>query len=418
MKLSTAILLTAYAGIMETSGSEISSKSRMGTKLLKSARRLDQNQGDDDNIDYSWMGDFSLKFIGCHHVAQWNAEVDDENEVRIASQRFVRFQLCPTDSCHARKRFGCTGAHGDYVVDMDTFVQVHLQNEQEIKQENCELQMQSCGCNEERKLEENGGDDCLSNCYYDAGMGYCMNDEENENNFLQQYAVCNEYDNGQGDNNAVQYYIGPYCAEQGGAVNLGMFIDNTCTTFADDSGGLDTYKGLTAGGILPYSSESWISNECQSCQKSNYYQDDEGALREMCEELYPTAGKCEYKLENVIENSNNDACNWIHGIGMLPIKSNGIIHAEYHGTLKAAIAIAFFALTFILLSFYVCYLRSKIVQDEIARIMNRAQNRRKAKKSRYQDLNEPYKKKKKKSFFGWTSRIFKKKKSKNRESFI
>ena len=32
----------------------------------------------------------------------------------------------------------------------------------------------------------------------------------------------------------VQYYIGPYCAEQGGEIRLGVFNDDTCTVFADD----------------------------------------------------------------------------------------------------------------------------------------------------------------------------------------
>jgi hypothetical protein len=54
---------------------------------------------------------------------------------------------------------------------MDTFVQAHLANEQEVKEENCQLQAQNCGCDEERKLEEAGDDNnCLYNCYYNAGM--------------------------------------------------------------------------------------------------------------------------------------------------------------------------------------------------------------------------------------------------------
>ena len=389
----------------------------MGLTLLNGARRLEENGDDGEqenyNNDYTWMEDFSLKFLGCHHVAQWNADAEDQDQVRIESQKFVRFRLCPSSKCSSQKAVGCTTGYGDYVVDMDTFVQAHLANEQEVKEENCQLQAQNCGCDEERKLEEAGDDNnCLYNCYYNAGMKDCM-EEDDELDFIQKYAACDQYgydENGDDgrrklEEDAVQYYIGPYCADQGGEVVLGMFTEDSCTTFADNYGGNKAYEEMT-GNSLPYSSKSLIDSECRSCLKTSYYQDDneEGTVREVCEDVYQYAGKCEHRLYNVLENPNDNACNWIHGIRILPITSNGVIHAHYHGTLKAAIAIAFFSLLFVLFAFYVYFLKQKVATMTAAASAV-------AQKNRNVQLSQPYKKKRRLSF-GWISRVFKRKKDK------
>ena len=421
MKLSIGLLLTAISASMASSSvGPITADSKMGLKLLKHARQLEEGDGENDAQDYyqqdtTWMEDYSLKFIGCHQVAQWNENADEEEDaVRIQTQRYVRFRLCQSQHCVADRAVGCSSSYGDYVVDMDTFVAAHLENQQDMLESNCETQAETCSC-DERRLEEGDQENCLSNCYYDAGMSQCV-DGQNDLEFLEKYATCTAYENegndrrrklndAEGDEAEEEYYIGPYCADQGGEVVLGMFTEDSCTTFADNYGGNKAYEEMT-GNSLPYSSKSLIDSECRSCLKTSYYQDDneEGTVREVCEDVYQYAGKCEHRLYNVLENPNDNACNWIHGIRILPITSNGVIHAHYHGTLKAAIAIAFFSLLFVLFAFYVYFLKQKVATMTAAASAV-------AQKNRNVQLSQPYKKKRRLSF-GWISRVFKRKKDK------
>merc|ERR1711862_21938 len=59
----------------------------------------------------------------------------------------------------------------------------------------------------------------------------------------------------------VQYFLGSYCAEQGGAIYLGLFTDDTCSTFADEFGGKQSYYQLS-GEELPFGSSNIVSMDC------------------------------------------------------------------------------------------------------------------------------------------------------------
>jgi len=400
----------------------ITADSKMGLKLLKHARQLEEGEGEGDENDaqdyyqgnITWVEDYSLKFIGCHQVAQWNDNADEEEDaVRLETKRYVRFRLCQSSHCVADRAVGCSSSYGDYVVDMDTFVAAYIDNQQDILEKNCQALAETCGC-EERRLEEGDQDDCYTNCYYNAGMSQCI-DGQNDAEFLEKYAACNKYENeNQGDDRRrklddaeKEYYIGPYCADQGGEVVLGMFTDNTCTSFADAYGGTATYAEMT-GSSLPYSATSMIDGECYSCKQASedYYGDYE--VSGICADTYQVSGKCETELRYHLSSVNQNACNWIHGIQITPIHSNGIIHARYHGSPKAAIVIAFFATFFVTLAFYISFLRSQIAMKK-ARYMASFRNEKRA-----ASPNKPRKMKKKFSF----SKLFKKKNKKTSESLL
>ena len=93
----------------------IQSTSRAGQFLLNRAQRL---LNGNENADYSYIAEYSIKFQGCHHVQQWNDNVDEESDVRIMTKRLARFRLCPTDQCSNDKSSGCTTKYGDYIVDV------------------------------------------------------------------------------------------------------------------------------------------------------------------------------------------------------------------------------------------------------------------------------------------------------------
>ena len=69
----------------------------------------------------------SLKFQGCYHTQQWNDEADDEDDVRISTQRLVRFRLCPSDSCTMESASGCSEGYGDYIIGMEEYLEAYFE---------------------------------------------------------------------------------------------------------------------------------------------------------------------------------------------------------------------------------------------------------------------------------------------------
>lgn len=373
MKLSLAILATVVSSTVGVTVDSISATSKMGQKLLSKARLLEEGEDEGENNedyyqenDMTWIEGFAIKFIGCNQIAQFNQNADGDNDVRIQTQKHVHFRLCPNRKCSNDSAYGCKAGYGDYIVDMDTFVEEYLDNVQNIKESVCANAKNNCDC--EGNDDEDG---CYNQCYYDAGYEQCI-EEEDAVVALEDYSACNEFayqggnDDGNGrklgdgDDNGNQYYIGPYCSAKGGGVVLGMFTDNTCTTAADSNYGLETFEAMT-GSALPYSSDPIVDKKCYTCDYTN--EDDGGEeVRETCANIYEVAGKCESRLSDTIPYPNEAACNYIHGLKVTPVKSNGIIYRPYHGTRKAAIAIAFFVTLFVLLAFYVCYLKERVKQ--------------------------------------------------------
>ena len=84
--------------------SAMTAESAVGQRVLSRSRRLDQ----DEEIDYTWVAGMSLKFQGCYHTQQWNEEADGDEDVRISTQRLVRFRLCPSDQCTMENAAGCS----------------------------------------------------------------------------------------------------------------------------------------------------------------------------------------------------------------------------------------------------------------------------------------------------------------------
>merc|ERR1712238_338804 len=154
-----------------------------------------------------------------------NAEADGEEDVRIMSKRLVRFRLCPSNTCTSSNAGGCDSGYGDYIIDMNIFIAAWMENKQEVQEYQCEYYAENvCGCD--------GGD-------------------QEEAFEVEEYMECANVDfENDDDGEDIEYFLGPYCADQGGKIYLGMFTDDTCTTFADSNGGQNTYRTL-AGSNLP-----------------------------------------------------------------------------------------------------------------------------------------------------------------------
>lgn len=359
--------------------------SPLGAKLMDKARKLENA----DEIDFTWVADFSIKFQGCHHVTQWNDDAEGEDDVRIETKRLIRFRLCPSDYCTAESAGGCTSDYGDYVIDMNTFLESYFEALEDYNEYRCQyLQEMVCDCqDDDGKGDDFDRDICEYDCYVANNAVECAennpyNDDEQEEaeEFDLAAAVeCQQVKFENQDNNnrrldqeeEVQYFMGPYCAEQGGAIYLGLFTDDTCSTFADSNGGASTYSQL-AGESLPYSAQTLISMDCFSCKEPADFnndgndQEDEDQVIEMCENIYEMSGKCESALEatGYVYSANENACNYISGIKV--VRKNGIItQVGTKANKTASIFIGIFAVAFVLLAAYVYYLKTKLDRASI-----------------------------------------------------
>ena len=354
MLVQMQILSFALLSLFASTVADLTSTSSAGKHLLNHARNLEGNQA----YDFSWVTNYSVKFQGCHHVAQWNEEAEDEEDVRIQTKRLVRFRMCPSGSCTDTKAAGCTSGYGDYVVDMGTFMDSWGQTVQQDNEYACEQAAYNCGCDDSDDKET-----CEYNCYVNQGLSYCIQNDENEAFNLEDYLECAQYGN---DNNGNAYYVGPYCAKQGGAIFLGLFTDDTCTTFADSNGGTSTFVS-TFGTSLPYASESMVGYECMSCKEPSNNQNyndaaDADEVRELCETVYNAAGKCESNM--AISYQNEAACQFIEGVKI--IRQDGVIEtSSSRSSTTATVFIVLFAIAFALLGGYVYYLKTKLDRAKI-----------------------------------------------------
>mmetsp|Transcript_33908 Transcript_33908/g.38575 ORF Transcript_33908/g.38575 Transcript_33908/m.38575 type:complete len:381 (+) Transcript_33908:86-1228(+) len=348
--------------------SEIKGNSALGMKLLSQARKLEQD-GEDE---VTWVVGYSLKFQGCHLVQQWNNDADEDDELRIEKKRLIRFRLCPTDSCTVSDAAGCGDGYGDYVLDLNTYIQAYYEMAEKQIEYDCEYYLNNqCDCNDDDgKGDDFDRDDCEYNCFYNAGKEQCI-DEDQENFDVEKYLACGqlelENENRKLEENEeeeIQYYVGPYCAEQGGGVFLGVFNEDSCSQFADDYEGKTTFEELT-GESLPYSSESLVGMECFSCQEINNNEDNEDnedneQVWEECEAIYNSAGKCESNLaEGIMENPNSNACAYIEGVKIT--RSDGVVFSTEPRTNPVVTSfIVIFAMAFAAMCFYVYYLRTRL----------------------------------------------------------
>lgn len=301
--------LALLSFLFGTASAGLSADSVPGKHLMSKARSLENNYYEQD---LSWMAKFSIKFNSCHSIHSWNPEGQgEESNSPYGSTHLVNFQLCPSDKgCRS-----CSGG-GDYVVELNEFVEAYTQAKSEMEEANCQAVEENCNCNYYY------GDDqsCLSNCYKKAGLDYCG--ENNENEFdVAEYMECREAEFGNYYN---LYYIGPVCNNNGKSINLQLFTDANCMTAAKSG----VYEKYNYGYALPYSKKSIVSSECFSCKdqeenegddnnndQNKYYQYEEPKVIEMCEEMYEASAKCETNLK--YKNSayrDTGSCDYIHNV--------------------------------------------------------------------------------------------------------
>jgi len=382
-------------------GRSIKADSKMGNKIMSSARKLENNN---DNVDeFEWVVGYEIKFQGCHHVQQWNEEADGEDEPKIQTKRLVRFRLCPAGSCSASNAGGCDSGYGDYIIDLNLFLMAYWEDRMEQQEWDCEYAENNVCYDCENA---NNQEYCQYDCYNDNGYSFCneenpyeQDDGQEQVEFeIDQYMECAQWDLPDNNNrrelsaamkrkleDEVQYFIGPYCSDQGGSVHLGVFTDEFCTNFADSEYDGYDHKGFyykMVGEALPYAETSLVGDECLSCKEREEVPDnqnndgnnnnnnndaqDEDEVIELCEQLYAQAGKCESNLSpnSYYFRANENGCNYMDGIQIM--RTDGTVVVKNAGSNKTAAAfIGIFAVAFVLLGAYVYYLKTKLDRAKV-----------------------------------------------------
>lgn len=350
-------------------------------RLMRSATPTEGSQlrrlQDEADVDLST---YSIKFEKCQFVKQYNGGQGNNHDNNknnnnkngvdtiLATKRFIVFRLCPDGACSS-----CNYNYGEYIVDMDTYLQAALEYKQEEQQAYCEA------CNEcvveeeevaedaEAEAEAEGGErrklvnvDC-STCYDE-----CQSIENMEANGYvdaSQYAQCNKLYQ---DEYGVQYYAGAMCANSGSRIKIGVFYDQYCTMY-DENADIESYLVNNDGASVKLSyhllKQTYIEGDCMaSCLKVNDNGNQE--VNEMCGNLYDAAGKCEtkYGFANGIVNYDNYdnqvaqeelVCDFISSLQLGTYDSSGdIVIAGGRSTIAGGVATTGgqkFALTFFIL---------------------------------------------------------------------
>lgn len=387
-----------------TEGVEIQASSDIGQTLLSSARRI-ENGGNNQNSNnnYYWMANYSLKFQGCHNIKSWNYAAYDDDDVRIKESRLARFRLCPSNFCSTGNSVGCKKGYGDYVIDIDTYVSAYVEAQRRQDEYLCErFLFRHCDCQQDDERDDGFDRDmCVYKCFAKAKKWDCIetnpyyDDDASTHlyrndlrDFEKYFQGCSEFKgtyshrarklDENGNSYYENYYIGSYCADQGGKIYLGMFTDDTCTIFADKNAGRTTYKQITGGLELPFSRVSMVRPDCVSCNERDHeeYQNQNGnnnpndenqnqvRILGSCKDVYKAAGKCETHMGSRNGYArpftiNESACYYLEGIKL--VRKDGIINTSLTRPNKVVSFFIFlFSVSFTLLGAFIYYLRMKL----------------------------------------------------------
>lgn len=374
------------------------------TKNDPSSRSLEENDAYNNHI-----AQYSIQFQGCHHIQQWNSEDYYDDDIRVLTKRLVRFRLVPYQTCEVvpawagyleavKNKVGRFDDFGEYIVDLNDFVYSYLialsQGKGSGEGSNCEDYGEAC----EDACGEDADDDCLNECY---GFYSCNNDdavdeeEEDEDEQdeidpmdyaqcaeLEDYEPAEEDDDGDdeedGDDDEKKYYYGPYCADHGAEIRMGLFSDDTCSTTAKCNGGATRGANCyyqNTGQYLPYSKLSIVQDACVTCS-NNYIALDRlerqreaveedggdinveyefGYTRDVCANIYDVSGKCETHMSEGYQYEN--ACEYIEGI-KIAVNEDGVAMGVMRSS-KADMVLAGLAASTALVGMYLYYLKFK-----------------------------------------------------------
>ena len=255
-------------------------------------RRLEE-----EKIDLS---SYSIKFEKCLNIKQYDEDHNDETV--LATQKLVIFRICPSNGS-ACSGNGCKTNYGEYVIDMDTYLEATLQhkkNEQDAYCEACQLcaaAVEDPDEGERRRRRRRATSVHCDTCHLQCRN--INNMEENGYVDAAEYYRCKKvYKN---HNTGVVYYAGAMCAKSGTRIKVGLFTDKSCEKIFDAVP--DTYikkKGQPVNLSYHLMKQTFATNDCVASCAGVDEDDEDGdgnfvelVTAKVCETLYEAAGKCE-----------------------------------------------------------------------------------------------------------------------------
>jgi len=281
---------------------DIPANSKLGNDILSKARRVNENAEE----QFTWLNNYSIRFNSCHTIHSFGgdgAEEQEEGSNPVGDQHLVKFKLCPSNTDCSKCKKG-----GEYVVKMSEFLEVYLETKRELEEAQCATVEDNCVCN----YDDGDDDACMAQCYEDAGLDFCVEDEEFDAN---EYIECAAAEFNNEQYYASSFYIGPVCSSNGNGINMGLFKDASCT-IATDNGTYKTYSETSTA--LPYSQKSLVDKDCISCKEVDenaYYNQYEEAAEpiELCQQLYMQSAKCENKMSGK-SYPDTGSCQYINNV--------------------------------------------------------------------------------------------------------
>jgi len=286
-------------------------------------RRLDQEDGDIDLTNYS------VKFEQCQFVKTYSDDLADDEDTTsvLQTQRFVVFRLCPDNYCES-----CQYNYGEYVIDLETYLEATVEYQQELQEqmcEACEEYYENQQQDEDEEEEDDGGRRRrkLADIDYETCYDECQKIENMEENgyvdavnFLECQMVYDPEDDG-----GEALYAGPICSSNGSKIKIGVFLDEECNQ-VDSNKDVEDYLKDGDGYQMKLShallKTIYAEDTCISClepQEEDENEDEdeeedaeeeEKETTEMCMNLYEAAAKCEeahgMEAAAYYENNNED----------------------------------------------------------------------------------------------------------------
>merc|ERR1712238_294742 len=241
---------------------------------------------------------------------------DDDNNIDsvLRMDRFVLLRLCPRDSCSNYNKYGCMENFGDYLIPMETYLQVMAETYFAQYQEYCETCYECMNAatddnnNDDDGANNNGNDD--GDDYYnngddgnyndDGGRRRRLNDDANDawynynyNNYVDDddannanqaegcyyYAVCENYQNACQEYSNLGFdlqdyfacaefnigngvgYLGPHCSSDGKKISMGIFSDQYCNQYSADLSEVSSYMSVNENELEAYYYDNCVSKD-------------------------------------------------------------------------------------------------------------------------------------------------------------
>mmetsp|Transcript_22536 Transcript_22536/g.26124 ORF Transcript_22536/g.26124 Transcript_22536/m.26124 type:complete len:512 (+) Transcript_22536:1-1536(+) len=281
----------------------------------------DMYDTDNSTVAIEGLQDLSLKYAGCSSITSWagNDGDEDEDSSGFVSNALVQYRLCPTDTCQDDSWKGCNSQYGEYMMNLNEFLDI----QKDFVDETLGMYCEYCEKCDYFRTYFNGH--CAHEGDCDGYADACEGDDDDEIDYddlfdcmevemssgdrrrLNNYEYGQTYDDVEEEDTTVAY-VGVHCS--GWNIEVGLFSDSYCTLLIATEETVDI-ANLTG---YDFSSEEleemYVPQTCVTCSneeynmKNNWFyfnehdngDDDEEDGNEFCSAVYEMSAKCNTNL--------------------------------------------------------------------------------------------------------------------------